>query len=218
MDDQSQMEAAAYHEAGHAVIAWRHRRFVGERGLSIESGGFGHAHVRRIVLPGEGDASKASGDERIWKAYCLRVTAHVEVYQAGRLAEHLHHGEGAGRYTANSVKDAIYGSESYGLVDKLNDNEEVDDLDSVLDALIEVRRVETGHYRLSDADREWIVREFLRIQKRLVLILRRQRTWRAIESVAKPLLERHRLGWEEVDSILEAAHPPQVSIVALDSL
>ena len=217
MDDQWQMEAAAYHEAGHAVIGWRHRQFVRERGLSIDRIGMGHAHVRRIVFPGEGDAMKATGDERLWKAYCLRVTAHVEVYQAGRLAEHLHHGVG-GRYTANGVEDATYESESYGLVDRLNDNEEVDDLDSALDALIEVRRVETGHYRLSDADREWIVREFLRIQKRLVLILRRQRTWRAIESVAKPLLERHRLGWEEVDSILEAAHPPQVSIVALDSL
>ncbi len=32
------IDAVAYHEAGHAVIAWRHGTHIRERGISIDDG------------------------------------------------------------------------------------------------------------------------------------------------------------------------------------
>ncbi len=212
-----QFEAAAYHEAGHAVIAWRHRQIVRERGVTIDPSGAGHTHVRSIVSPGEGTAVKANGDVRLWKAYCRQVAAQVEIVQAGWLAEHLHHGMG-GLHTANDVENVIADVEWYGRAAQVEANEEIDDLEFAVDTLIEAYRTETGRYELTDADAKEITRTYLQIQRRLFGILRRPRTWGAIEAVAEGLLERYRLDMEEIYSVIEAARPPRAPIVALDSL
>ncbi len=91
---EAHVEAAAYHEAGHAVIAWRHRQRVRAGGVWIDAKGYGgNCHVCSLVFPGEAVGMRGMG-ERFWRLYLARVTAQVEIDQAGWLAEYIHHGRG----------------------------------------------------------------------------------------------------------------------------
>ncbi len=86
---EAHVETVAYHEAGHAVIAWRHREIVREDGVSIDAKGYGsNCHVRSLVFPGESVAMRGMG-ERFWRLYLARVTAQVEIDQAGWLTNRV---------------------------------------------------------------------------------------------------------------------------------
>lgn len=58
----SQLQLAAHHEAGHAVIGWMMGESPCARGLAVDKWGNGHAHVRGgIALPRSRAPRGASG-------------------------------------------------------------------------------------------------------------------------------------------------------------
>ncbi len=152
--------------------------------------------------------------ERFWQLYLARVTAQVEIDQAGRLAEYIHHGRG-GLVSANDVLDELSGWQSWtGLGERLEDEGEIYDLACATFWLADARKAEVEADQLSDADEEWVVEQYLAVQRRLVRILRRPRTWGAVETLAGPLIARHRLSDEETWTLLEGARIPLARLVA----
>ncbi len=87
MQNEPSLLASAYHEAGHAVIAWRHHIWVRERGITLNDDLSGNCHVHRKAFPGLLNMFKNSNNPRLIKGYRLDIQADVEICLAGPLAE-----------------------------------------------------------------------------------------------------------------------------------
>jgi hypothetical protein len=198
---------AAHHEAGHAVVAYRHNNWVRERGVWIEDGG-GGCHTRAQAWPGEG---KRTAPE-YWQAYLHRLEGDIQEYQAGWLAEvcpAIYNGP-AGPRTADDVREALWDNHC---VEPGGD--EWDDLATAAYYLADARKAEVGRDDLSTLDEEFIVNWYLRIQSRVLEYIWEPPTWNAISTVAGELMVKGKLSEEEADAILERISPPQMPIVDL---
>lgn len=79
---------AAFHESGHAVMAWLQGSHVRERGISIAADGTGECHTRSRVIPGVIPLLIADERYRSWAQWA--VEADIREYLAGPIAEKLH--------------------------------------------------------------------------------------------------------------------------------
>ena len=206
---EQHIEAAAYHEAGHAVIAWRHGVVVRGDGVSIDPETYlGYCRFRSMVYPGEAVVCKRDGG-RHWRSYLWRVNGEVAIDQAGQLAEQAHHGLGT-PHSEIEVLDELATWASYGFAfgELLKDEGHMADLPSAVFWLAEAQRAQVGTDRLTDSDERLIARQYLSIQRRLCRILRRPRTWRAIEAMADRLVESHHIDGDEAFNIVEGCRVP----------
>src|SRR5271167_4070534 len=81
------INAVAYHEAGHAVFAWRHHTCIRERGITLNADHTGATHVLpHNVLPGLAKVMRAEGPE-IWGGWKWRAELTMAELLAGPLAE-----------------------------------------------------------------------------------------------------------------------------------
>ena len=203
-----QVKATAYHEAGHAVIAYRHCVAIREDGVSIDARRGWYTHVRPTVFPGEAAMMRAQPDPSLWRMFFRRVVAEVEISQAGWLAEYLFHGKG-GPVAAEDVENECAAWAGLSFAERQADDNGFDDIVQAVFWLMDFRRADTSHDGLRSEDRRWVVHEYLHIQRRLLLVLRRARTWAAIVLLANTLVDRGRLDGDAVYSIIAAAGAPR---------
>ncbi len=218
---------ASYHEAGHAVAAWRLGLAPGGLGLWIDHCGRGvfyHGWImlrllvpRPTLLPGN-------------------VRAGVEMFQAGLLAEFIS-GSDRSLYDASSVRRELdpllnchvpgrWGTTcrnirlSFGCgVDELDDAQRALLLLLVYSSRDDTRLVGEPHqsgaidwvYRLPPAHPKEIVCSFLASQQRTLGVLRQPQAWCAIEDLAGELFELGRVSPERAVQIMEAARVPRIS-------
>ena len=65
-----------------------------------------------------------------------------------------------------------------------------DDVDDAVWLLMEARRAITGRYHVGPVDRFKVINAFQNGESQLIKVLHRERTWRAIEALARALIER----------------------------
>ncbi len=219
---------ASYHEAGHAVAAWRRGLAPGGLGLVIGQRGRGvyyHGWILwRLLVP---RPTLVRG----------RVLAGVEMFQAGLLAEYIS-GSECSLYDASSVQRELdplldchvpgrWGTTCRNI--RLSLGCGVDELDDVQRALLllvvyssrdDTRLVGEPHdpgaidrvYRLAPAEPKEIVCSFLASQRRMLRVLRRPRTWRAVRDLAGELFDLGRVSPERAVEIMEAARLPRAGL------
>ena len=221
---------ASYHEAGHAVAAWRRGLPPGGLGLVIDRRGRGvyyHGWILwRLLVPQPTSLRR-------------KVLAGVEMFQAGLVAEYIS-GSHCSLFDDPSVRRELdslldchvpgrWGTTCRNI--RLSLGCGVDELDDARRALLlllvyssrdNARLVgdplEPGAidwvYRLPPAEPREIVRSFLRSQQRLLRALRRPRTWCAIEDLAGELFELGSVSPERAVQIMKAARAPRLGLQA----
>jgi len=87
----TQLLRAAFHEAGHAVIAVREGRFVRERGIVIDKNrpGHGNCHTRAVFLAGELTLIKPHLNHDTWQRTRRTALGEVREILAGGIAEQI---------------------------------------------------------------------------------------------------------------------------------
>lgn len=205
------IEASAYHEAGHAVVAWRHNNIIREHGISIDGQGLGQCHVRPQVFSGEGQMMKTITDGgRAWRHFLYRVEAKVECDQAGMLVEIQHHQ----LIRPDGVDVISYELEDMRWLDTEGHLEAIEgwsDINFALWTLADARRAEAGHTELTSEDFDYIVRWYLRLQTKVARYIKRPRTWGAITALAEALIEHRKVDADRAEAILAEARAPTLA-------
>jgi len=192
--------AAAYHEAGHAVMSWRGGLEVCERGIEANDSEQ-CCHVRPHLYPDylgvlEEEFSK---NETAHSQFLRQIRADVATHLGGPVAERIYLYRGAG---LRSVKFNDL-PEPKNYAEWVSDAELNYELGEGWDDVSSACRV---LYKLQDPLR-------LRPEvKRVSRLLRYPRTWAAVEALAQPLYQTGSLSMDEANAILESAAPPQERI------
>ncbi len=227
-EEDSLRRWASYHEAGHAVAAWRRGLPPGGRGLVVGHRGGGvywHGSMlwRLLVTP----PGLVRGT----------VLAGVETFQAGLLAEHIGGSDRKLYDTATARRElgplldchvpGRWGATCRNTRLSLGCGpDELDDAQRALLLLLvyssrdEDRLVGEPHdagaldraYRLAPAAPADILSSFLASQRRLLRALRRPLTWRAVEDLAGELFDRGRVSPERAVEIMQAARVPRFGL------
>lgn len=174
------LRAAAYHEAGHAVIGWRRHNWIRERGVSIDlqTPGNGSTHIRAQVVP---EFVTAYGKDPDSLEMCCQV-ATVEDEVAGLLAGPM----AEMRYLGQRMGSAVLVSAPGGYPD-------LDRARALLNALV-------------PGDSHWYV---WMLQEEVKRMLREPRTWRAISIMARHLAVSGHVSAEEADRIIARYRVPR---------
>ncbi len=216
---------ASYHEAGHAVAAWRRGLSPGGLGLVVGHRGRGvyyHGWMlwRLLVAPPE----LVRGT----------VLAGVEVFQAGLLAEYLCgsecnlHDASSVRRELNPLLDCHVPGYWWDTCRNIRltlgcGPDELDDAQRALLLLLVYSSRDEGPlvgephdpgaidraYRLAPATPEEISCTYLASQRRVLRALRRPRAWRAIEDMAGELFDLGRVAPGRAVEIMEATRVPR---------
>lgn len=80
----------AVHEAAHALMAYRYRSLIGDRGIWIRGNRGGEANVPPLASPREG--WRLTRDSPDWAVWATRAKAEVISNLAGPIAEWIHAG------------------------------------------------------------------------------------------------------------------------------
>ncbi len=216
MERALQIRAAAHHEAGHVVMAWRLYNPIREGGVRIDEGGGGGGggggcYTRKRMFFAY---YKYLWQRPVWPSVVKHVGYDVMEYLSGWAAEHIYHNLGNRRSVHleyEVVNLSYYGS----LFSILRDEDaELDDTSHALGLLAEVRLAETGNTdfgELNEADWHRVTRRFGALESRVYRLLKHPRTWRAVSNLADVLVERRHVGPEEAESIIDSARPPRPS-------
>ncbi len=210
------IEASAYHEAGHAVFAWRYRNMIREGGVSIDAHGLGQCHTRWQIFPGEGAAIYKTPDcalrELVWHNYLWHAKAQATELLAGWLSEHHYHGRGHNNIPEDEIIIALEDLTELGIEGYIEDFGDLDDVAATVFTFAEVRLAERSKATLQELDKEdvgEIISYIRQMERRVKRALHHPRTWRAITSLAAALLERNHIGPEEAEAIIESAGAPR---------
>jgi len=202
-----QCRAAAFHEAGHVVVAYRHRQLP-YGSIQIGDDGGGLAPCEALVTDGQAAWARSQSDTGHWHWYDYRLGGELEFCQAGGLAEWLWHKRGD-RDPAADIEFGIGEAEGYrSMEEMILDQEGGEDCVKAAYYLCEWRRAITKVWRLSDSDYDSIVRRYVNSHRKLNGILRRKRTWAAINTLAARLYVDRAVGDDDAIQIMEQALVP----------
>ena len=219
LKEADELERIAYHEAGHAVIAYRHGREVTKRGITFERDSLkrllgGRAHLKGTMPNSIAARSLGYGGEVFERIMYERVTAQVEILQAGFLSEINRNWDGSELVRSpEQTAEEIMKWVQCGSARRRNRlcRGGLDDLSGAVLLLLSARQAKVGREELTEDDGCAVLCEYHNGQSRMLQILRRQRTWRAIDALAKILLERGHLEAKDANRIIDAARPPRAS-------
>ncbi len=185
---RSQLEIAAYHEAGHVVVALALGRAVREVGLHADWARCGSGWMDHSGPPRARDFKITPTNlRRYWVRAVNDAVIDAKICMAGPLAE--------ARYTRRSLRDLG----------------RFKDLEDIIDILTRVERVRQSVPVLADDSLAYYKRGlFDRIAIETAYLLGRRGTiWRAVGALAKALLLRQRLSRDEVIDVVERVYTPQ---------
>lgn len=188
----NQVLAAAYHEAGHTVLARRHGISIREQGVWINAEGFGATHYQRLD-PADVEIIKRQGSRRHWALFRCQLHAEVEIALAGWLAEARYHG-----VDALSERAVWLAAESAACSATVEHGNDVSVAAHVIAAFL--RAEYGGGSAMPDA----IVATYKAVKGDLDRSLRRPRVWQPIAAVASALARHRQLSAEEVERIVTA--------------
>ncbi len=210
------MRELAYHEAGHAVMAYRHRVKIQGRGIFIHPKVGGGACLPKIMPYGNvrDSLTNFTGDDL--KRHLRRLFAQVEIFQAGEVAGRNSGGRSRGFVVPIRVicHEMSRQNGYQGLTNKHRTKcRTVDDLARSVWYLMEARRAITNRTPLLRTDLWNVLHSHRESELRVSEILSRERTWGAVEALAKALLKCKKLRQlrsEVVNDILDDLRPPRV--------
>jgi hypothetical protein len=204
----------AYHEAGHAVFAWRQGIMIREGGVIVGNWGDGVCHAGIQVCLGEERYWAASPNR--WRYFVWKAEGEAAFLLAGPLATHRYKKRCQFstdmEWFEEELDEAFFGIQCDGLEGYLEAQNEINDAVQIIISLGEVRLGETGKsdfQSLNSEDYFEIRTRIGRIERRVKRALRHPRTWAAITSVAEVLINTGFVDWEDVDDIIEAENPPR---------
>lgn len=205
MKKPDQFDACAYHEAGHATMAWLQGNAIRERGIEVSAGGsagIGSVHIRRRTVFVYAEAARMR--PLFWRAAVRHAFADVAEYQAGWLAEHRRHGLGEAWRAEGDLEDAlIFTQEEPG---------DWGDTATAMECLAILWRARCGL-----PEGAWIEGDGLRAlirayrfsERRAAAMLYAPKTWAALSELAELLKGRGRVAAEEAEAIFERRGIPQ---------
>ncbi len=184
---RSQLEIAAYHEAGHVVVALSLGRSVREVGLHADWARCGSGWMDHSGPAPVGDLRITPTNlRRYWVRAVNDAVIDAKICMAGPLAE--------SRYTRRSLRELG----------------QFEDFEEVAAILTRLERVRKSVPVLADDSLAYYKRGlFDRIAIETAYLLgRRGNIWRAVGALAKALLRKPRLSGDEVRDLLEWAYSP----------
>ncbi len=184
---RSQLEIAAYHEAGHVVVALSLGRAVREVGLHADWARCGSGWMDHAGPPPVGDLRITRTNlRRYWVRAVNDAVIDAKICMAGPLAE--------ARYTRRSLRELG----------------QCEDFEEVVAILTRLERVRKSVPVLADDSLAYYKRGlFDRIAIETAYLLgRRGNIWRVVGALAKALLRKPRLSGDEVRDLLERAYSP----------
>ncbi len=185
---RSQLEIAAYHEAGHVIVALALGRAVREVGLHADWARCGSGWMDHAGPPRARDFKITPTNlRRYWVRAVNDAVIDAKICMAGPLAE--------ARYTRRSLRE-------------LGQFEDFEDVVAILTRLERVRKLvpvladdSLAYYKRGLFDRIAIETAYL--------LGRRGNIWRVVGALAKALLRKPHLSGDEVRDVLEWAYTPQ---------
>jgi hypothetical protein len=181
LDDVILRQGAAYHEAGHAVMAVCMGGIIGPKGIEATDGAW-MCWTRFHFRP----------DDRSE----IRETAGVLLSLAGWRAERKFHRLGKVRDGKDNVRELHYYIAAVRDDSYKDDVEEDGIVDDDTSAILDMLRTDPN---LSD---DALVERYAAHHRKCMEILDDERTWGAVDVIAKTLLRSGRLSWEEVQRFL----------------
>ena len=184
---RSQLEIAAYHEAGHVVVALSLGRSVREVGLHADWARCGCGWMDHSGPPPVGDLRITRTNlRRYWVRAVNDAVIDAKICIAGPLAE--------ARYTRRSLRELG----------------RFKDFEDIIDILTRLERVRQAVPVLADDSLAYYKRGlFDRIAIETAYLLgRRGNIWRAVSALSKALLRKPHLSGDEVRDVLERAYSP----------
>jgi hypothetical protein len=151
------LDRTAYHEAGHAVIAYRFRNYIDERGVTVDLSkpGGGQTYLQAEAYPFEGPAFRARGGVS-WRNWTARAEREIMISIAGPLAEL--------RY--------VHGKSPSGCLSPKSESADYSTARALFDCIF------------TDDPTNWLWGNY---HDRVRRMLRERRTWQAIGKLAKLL-------------------------------
>lgn len=182
------LEIAAHHEAGHAVIMWRHGHAFESICIYPDRPGLGRVQCRSVLdeLP---PPQLWRRDESTWQKATASIQREVEWTLAGPLAEARCIAEPIGPVLASF--DDVY--EAIGLLGRL-------------------KHAELGRKKLTPKEIKEVYRDLNAAQERVTRLLAEPWLWQTIEALAQLVLARGSLpGAEASEIIRRQAGEPWIS-------
>ena len=219
----SAFEASAYHEAGHAIIAWQKGNPILEPGITIDGCGAGNCPTQPRILQGEAFMWATLGGREIWNRFIVSAEAEMEEWLAGTIAERrfLKSGKLPLKTLQLNLKSLFINTPSDNQPDDLKNtvSDFLDfnpsDLRFSLRLMAEVRLAETGRADpalWNQRDERAALARFRVIESRLLRTFREPMIWKAVGELAWMLLHRWQVTPAECKSLLRKKGIPSGSV------
>lgn len=172
------LRVAAHHEAGHAVVMWRHGHDFDSVSIYPDQPGLGRVICRSVLdeLPPQ---ELWRQDEATWARAADRIKREVEWTLAGPLAE--------ARYVAEPIVPALAS---------------FDDVYEAIGLLGRFKHAELGRKKLTPKEIKEVYRDLDLAQERVEIIFTEPRLWQAVEALAAALLAQGSLGGAQASDII----------------